>query len=55
MSSVESSASPTIAIRHDDIHKSFGPVHANRGASIQVARGEIHALDRRERPPANRR
>ena len=44
MSSVESSASPTIAIRLDDIHKSFGPVHANRGASIQVARGEIHAL-----------
>src|SRR4029078_10002688 len=44
MSSVESSASPTIAIHLDDIHKSFGPVHANRGASIQVARGEIHAL-----------
>ena len=44
MSIVESSASPPLAIRLSDIHKSFGPVHANRGASIQVARGEIHAL-----------
>ena len=43
MSTVESSA-PPLAIRLADIHKSFGPVHANRGASIQVARGEIHAL-----------
>ena len=33
-----------LAIRLTDIHKSFGPVHANRGASIEVARGEIHAL-----------
>ncbi|HEV8217175.1 MAG TPA: ATP-binding cassette domain-containing protein, partial [Gemmatimonadaceae bacterium] len=43
---MESSASPPqpLAIRLADIHKSFGPVHANRGASIQVARGEIHAL-----------
>jgi simple sugar transport system ATP-binding protein len=32
------------AIRLSDIHKSFGPVHANRGASLEVARGEIHAL-----------
>ncbi len=44
MSSVESSASAPIAIRLSDIYKSFGPVNANRGASIQVARGEIHAL-----------
>ncbi len=32
------------AIRLLDIHKSFGPVKANRGASLDVARGEIHAL-----------
>jgi ABC-type uncharacterized transport system ATPase subunit len=44
MSSVESSDSAPPAIRLSDIHKSFGPVNANRGASIQVARGEIHAL-----------
>ena len=34
----------TPAIRLTDIHKSFGPVQANRGASLEVARGEIHAL-----------
>jgi len=43
MSIVESSA-PPLAISLSDIYKSFGPVNANRGASIQVARGEIHAL-----------
>ena len=32
------------AIRLTDIVKSFGPVIANRGASLEVARGEIHAL-----------
>ena len=32
------------AIRITDLHKSFGDVHANRGASLEVARGEIHAL-----------
>ncbi|HEX4468572.1 MAG TPA: ABC transporter ATP-binding protein [Gemmatimonadaceae bacterium] len=32
------------AIRLTDIDKAFGPVQANRGASLQVARGEIHAL-----------
>src|SRR5256885_6895462 len=32
------------AIRLTDIHKSFGPVRANRGASLEVMRGEIHAL-----------
>jgi general nucleoside transport system ATP-binding protein len=32
------------AIRISDLHKSFGDVHANRGASLEVARGEIHAL-----------
>ncbi len=32
------------AIKLTDIHKYFGPVHANRGASLEVARGEIHAL-----------
>ena len=32
-------------IRHAaDIHKSFGPVRANRGATLEVAAGEIHAL-----------
>ncbi len=34
----------TPAIRLTDIHKFFGPVQANRGASLEVARGEIHAL-----------
>jgi len=33
-----------IAIRLTDIHKSFGPVRANRGASLEVVKGEIHAL-----------
>ena len=32
------------AIRLTDIHKSFGPVRANRGAALEVAAGEIHAL-----------
>jgi simple sugar transport system ATP-binding protein len=32
------------AIRLTDIDKAFGPVQANRGASLEVARGEIHAL-----------
>ena len=31
-------------IRLTDVHKSFGPVKANRGASLDVATGEIHAL-----------
>jgi general nucleoside transport system ATP-binding protein len=31
-------------IRLSGIHKSFGPVKANRGASLDVATGEIHAL-----------
>lgn len=26
------------------VHKYFGAVHANRGAEIEVASGEIHAL-----------
>jgi general nucleoside transport system ATP-binding protein len=37
-------AAPTPAIRLRDIVKSFGPVQANRGAELEVARGEIHAL-----------
>jgi simple sugar transport system ATP-binding protein len=36
-------ASP-LAVRLTDIHKWFGPVHANRGAALDVATGEIHAL-----------
>jgi general nucleoside transport system ATP-binding protein len=35
---------PTPAIRLTGIVKSFGPVIANRGATLDVARGEIHAL-----------
>ncbi len=31
-------------IKLSDIHKSFGPVRANRCASLEVATGEIHAL-----------
>jgi simple sugar transport system ATP-binding protein len=34
----------SFAIRLHDIHKSFGPVLANQGASIEVVSGEIHAL-----------
>lgn len=32
------------AIRMADIDKSFGPIRANRGASLEVLPGEIHAL-----------
>jgi ABC-type uncharacterized transport system ATPase subunit len=42
--SMADSASPSPAIRLTNIVKSFGPVLANRGASLEVARGEIHAL-----------
>jgi simple sugar transport system ATP-binding protein len=35
---------PSVAIRMSDVDKAFGPVQANRGASLEVARGEIHAL-----------
>jgi simple sugar transport system ATP-binding protein len=31
-------------IRLSDVHKSFGPVRANRGATLNVVSGEIHAL-----------
>ncbi|HSU98093.1 MAG TPA: ATP-binding cassette domain-containing protein, partial [Gemmatimonadaceae bacterium] len=34
----------TLAVRMHDISKSFGPVRANRDASLEVALGEIHAL-----------
>jgi ABC-type uncharacterized transport system ATPase subunit len=33
-----------LAIRMTGIDKTFGPVQANRGASLEVSRGEIHAL-----------
>lgn len=36
--------SPTLAVRMHDIAKSFGPVRANRNASLEVRHGEIHAL-----------
>jgi general nucleoside transport system ATP-binding protein len=42
--SMADSASQSPAIRLTDIVKSFGPVLANRDASLEVARGEIHAL-----------
>src|SRR6185312_5792868 len=38
------SAATAPVVRLTDIWKSFGPVQANRGASLEVARGEIHAL-----------
>jgi ABC-type uncharacterized transport system ATPase subunit len=34
----------SLAVGLTDIHKSFGPVQANRGATLEVAAGEIHAL-----------
>ncbi|HKH94165.1 MAG TPA: ABC transporter ATP-binding protein [Gemmatimonadaceae bacterium] len=40
--SVRPPATPAIRLR--DIDKSFGPVQANHGAELEVARGEIHAL-----------
>jgi simple sugar transport system ATP-binding protein len=33
-----------LAVRMSGIHKSFGPVHANRGASLEVGTRQIHAL-----------
>ncbi len=44
MRMADPTASPSLAIRLTDIDKAFGPVQANRGASLEVARGEIHAL-----------
>ena len=38
------STAPAPAILLTGIVKSFGPVVANRGAALEVARGEIHAL-----------
>jgi len=37
-------SSRAVAIRMEGISKYFGPIEANRGASLEVARGEIHAL-----------
>ena len=34
----------SLAIRMNGIHKSFGPVRANRGAHLEVSAREIHAL-----------
>lgn len=39
-----SSPKPVFAVRMHDISRSFGPVRANRDASLEVAIGEIHAL-----------
>ena len=38
------SPSRALAVRMQGIEKSFGGVRANRGASLEVAAGEIHAL-----------
>jgi len=37
-------STPAPAIRLADVYKSFGAVQANRGASLEVRQGEIHAL-----------
>ena len=37
-------ATRSFAVRMHDISKSFGPVRANRNASVEVVSGEIHAL-----------
>jgi simple sugar transport system ATP-binding protein len=42
--SVPKSATVVPAIRMEGIEKSFGAIRANRGASVQVMPGEIHAL-----------
>ncbi len=34
----------SIAISAQDIHKHFGPVHANAGAAVSINTGEIHAV-----------
>ncbi len=39
-----SAAGSALAVEMADVHKAFGAVQANRGASLQVGRGEIHAL-----------
>jgi len=46
MTSPESNAGgrETLAIRMEGIDKTFGSVRANRGASLEVKTGEIHAL-----------
>ena len=43
-SSRPSPLAPLPAIRMDGIEKSFGPIRANRSASLEVLPGEIHAL-----------
>ncbi|HEX4681335.1 MAG TPA: ABC transporter ATP-binding protein [Gemmatimonadaceae bacterium] len=44
MMSMTDPTTPPVAIRLTDIEKNFGPVQANRRASLEVASGEIHAL-----------
>ncbi|GAC1515622.1 MAG: ABC transporter ATP-binding protein [Gemmatimonadaceae bacterium] len=43
-SHLSSLAFPATAVRMSGIEKSFGAVRANRGASLEVREGEIHAL-----------
>ncbi len=42
--SVQVEAPPTYALQMDSIVKTFGGVHALRGVSLQVRRGEVHGL-----------
>jgi ABC-type uncharacterized transport system ATPase subunit len=42
--SMPDTAPSSLTVRLTDIHKSFGSVQANRGATLEVTAGEIHAL-----------
>ncbi len=44
MSEASGGAAAALAVRMHDVRKSFGPVQANRRASLEVATREIHAL-----------
>ena len=44
MTETQATARAPVAIAMRDIAKSFGAVRANRGASLEVSAGEIHAL-----------
>ena len=42
--STDDSSNAPWAVRMSGIAKSFGSIHANMGASLEVRAGEIHAL-----------
>ncbi len=44
MTTPNTGTGPPPVVRMTGIQKYFGAVHANRGAEIEVAAGEIHAL-----------